>query len=769
MKNYLLLVTLLSITLLSFGQEDKELAVKDVYEMSLEELMNIEVYGASRTHGESSSTAPATVKVITQQQIVDRGYRSLLDILYDMPDVKVDYGVDPRWMNDITIRGIRYMDKFQILLNGVKISSPTNDMISVMENYPVNFAKQVEIIYGPASALYGADAFSGIINIITEQNADKPVTAISVEGGMYNMINGNFYHQDQLAEDLSFSMGGQFFFDQQPDLAEFYPDLYEGMDEELQTGIFNTIFGPISPSAPVEPEKSHNLMAYGLYTGLSYKDFKLSYFGNLGKNPSTMANSPHNAVYNKDQFFGHYVNMVNLSYERDFDKLKSLTSVTYSRYDLDSRSNFRNIWTNMEPAYLFAYGYMAKAEQLVSYNVNDNFSLTGGVTFEHYFSMPRSNNLQYPVFGDNPDGVIVNSIAPNNPDGIPADLARVDYNNIGGLLQAKYTFDFPLTVTAGARVDNDDRFGTTVNPRLGLVYEQEKNYTLKALYGSAFLAPSPQYMYDRYGTFNTDDGGNTYYSFFFQLPNEDLEPQKVQTIEFSGQKYIGDNLSLTLTGYTSFVTGLISPVADSATVSEIYPDFVYPGTDYPLFGIQINDNLGESTIYGGNLTIDFQQELSQDMKVFSSLTYSYIDGITDVDEGGPFEERNLPGISNHTVKLRGTVKWKDLTASIGFIWMSEQRVINAASVVDDGDDNPFNNDEYQTIDGFVLLNANVNYQLTPKFGLFVKGTNFLDQRYTNVNIGAAPESAGAGSAAVEFADGAPQNPLRVMGGFRITL
>lgn len=776
MKNFVFFVIIFFISISSFAQKENEkLDLQDVYKMSLDELMNIEVYGASRTRSESSSAAPATVKVITQQQIIDRGYRSLIDILYDMPDVKVDYGVDPRWMNDITIRGVRYMDKFQILLNGIKISSPTNDIISVMENYPVNFAKQVEIIYGPASALYGADAFSGVINIITEQDAKEAITSVSVEGGMCNLLNSNFYMQDKLGDDFSFSMGGQFFYDQQPNLAKYYPDLYEDMDAELNAGTFNTIYGPLTPSAPIEPQKSHELMSYGFYTGFNFKDIKLTYFGNFGKNPSTMANSPHNAVYNKDQFFGHYVNMVNLSYEKEWDKLKSVTSMTYSRYDLDSRSNFRNIWVNMEPAYLFSYGWMTKAEQLISYKINDNLSLTGGFTFEHFFSMPRSNNLQYPVFGNGSDAIIVNSIAPNNPNGIPADLVQTQYNNFGGLLQAKYTFEFPLTVTAGARIDKDDRFGATVNPRLGFVYEQKKNFTLKALYGSAFLAPSPQYMYDRYGTFVPIDGGNDYQSFFFQLPNEDLNPQKVQTIELSAQKYLGENLSVTLSGYSSFVTGLISPVSDTlgspqqTVIDDLYPDFQYPGTNYSIWQIQVNDNLGESTILGGNITFDFQKEFSNKLKIFSSLSYGFIEGFTDVDESGPYAERNLPGISNHTVKFRGTLKYNDITASLGLIWMSKQRVINSQGLADDGDGDFYNNTEYQEIDGFALLNANVNYQITSKFALFLKGTNLLDQRYYNVNIGAAPETMGSGSAAVEFPHGAPQNPIRIMGGFRITL
>jgi outer membrane receptor for ferrienterochelin and colicin len=744
--------------------------IKEVVSLSLEELLNVEVYGVSRTYGQKSSTAPATVKVITQKQIYERGYRSVLDILSDMPDVKIDYGVDPRWMNDISIRGIRYMDKFQILLNGVKISSPTNDMVSVMENYPVNFAKQVEIIYGPASALYGADAFSGIINIITEKEIYEPIARFSLEGGTANLINGNFYLQNEVKNNFSVTLAGQYFYDQQPDLSKYYPDLYEGMNAELQSGVFaNTILGDgvvIDPEARVEPKKSHDLMAYGLYAAFQYKEFSFTYFGNYGKNPSTMANSPHNAVYNKDQFFGHYINMLSLKYEKQFDRVKSQTLLTYSHYNLDSRSNFRNIWVNMEPAYLFAYGWMAKAEQIFGYELNERISFTGGGTFEHFESMPRSNDLHFPVFGNNPAGIIVNTIAPNNPDGIPANLIKTRYNNIGGLVQGQFKLDFPLTLTAGARIDNDERYGATFNPRLGLVYEKEKSFAVKALYGSAFLAPSPQYMYDRFGTFQTMDNGTTYSSFFYQLPNENLKPQKTQTFEASFLNYLTENVSVRATGYTSLVTGLISPVSDTlgssgiSVIDELYPNYLYPGTNYPIHEIQVYDNLGTAMIYGGHLSVDYKKKIFNNMVISATLVYSYIEGVTDIDESGPMEERNLPGISNHTLKFRGTVSWRNFSVSAGLISMSKQRVINSGGIVEE-------TNEYKTLQGYTLVNATLNYKLSESFGLFVKGTNLLNQMYYNVNIGAAAPYEGLGSSAAEFMEGAPQNPMRIMGGFRI--
>lgn len=741
---------------LAFSQDTDTDALLD---MSLEELMNLEVYTTSRTQSQESKTAPATVRVITEEQIQLRGYQSLLDIFYDMPEVKVDFGVDPRWMNDITMRGIRGMDKFVILLDGVRISSPTNDVIAVMENYPVHMAEQVEVVFGPASALYGADAFAGVINIVTKKSKNESETNIMVSGGMYNTVTSNMYIHKKLNKKASFSIAGQYFIDKQPDLAEYYLDEYEGMDKELETGTFNTIFGPVTPEAPVKPHKSHPLNAYGIYAGFAYDEFSISYFGNHSRNPSTMANSPHNSVYNREQMFGHYINMGNIKYEKDFSAFKSTSVITFSRYDLDSRSNFRNIWTNMEPAYLFAYGQMGKAEQLFTYFLNDQITITAGGTFEQFESMPRSNNLQYPVYGDDPEGAIVNSPDSLNPGGIPADLIKTEYNNAGGLLQIEYKPTSFLSLTIGGRVDNDDRFGTTINPRIGLVAEPVDRLTIKGLYGSAFLAPSPQNMYDRYGTFNTDDGGLSYYSVFFQMPNPDLEPQKVNTSELGLSYLLSKNLNINVTGYFSQVTGLISPVTDSIKIAELYPNMTYQG--YPVFGMQINDNLGESNIYGGTLGLNYIHRFSKESKLNIYGSYSYIDGTTDIDEDGPVKERNLPGVSNHTIKAGVDFTFRNLSVSPRITTMSKQRTFNAASVKESDET------QYQEIDGFILGNVNVNYKLGDNFTIFVNVENFTDARYRNVNIGAAPESVGAGSAAVEFAEGAPQNPIRATGGFRL--
>src|SRR5688572_8577818 len=158
--------------------------------LSLKDLLSEKVTTASKTLQEIG-LAPATVMVVTRDQIRIRGYQSLLDVLYDLPDVKIDDKMYSGLRNSVTLRGVQGSEKFMVLLDGISISSPSGEAMPVMENYPVHFADQVEIVFGPASALYGANALSGVINIITKKGPGKKswVAEASALGGTLGYSN----------------------------------------------------------------------------------------------------------------------------------------------------------------------------------------------------------------------------------------------------------------------------------------------------------------------------------------------------------------------------------------------------------------------------------------------------------------------------------------------------------------------------------------------------------------------------------------------------
>ena len=164
------------------------LAVAQTFEgSSREELLFIEipmVTTATRTN-QKVTDAPATMIVVSRQQIMERGYNNLLDLLEDLPGIDVQNKNSQEMYNMTVIRGNWGSHKFIIMKDGYRISSPTAEIIPIGENFPLYDIRQVEVIFGPASALYGADAFTGVINLITQDAEEVGGWEVAAAAGSF--------------------------------------------------------------------------------------------------------------------------------------------------------------------------------------------------------------------------------------------------------------------------------------------------------------------------------------------------------------------------------------------------------------------------------------------------------------------------------------------------------------------------------------------------------------------------------------------------------
>ena len=173
MKVKLLLLTLFYLTSLWLqAQEESVQKSANLSELSLEDLMNIKVVTASGSE-QTVSEAPSTMMVITAQQITERGYEQLDDVLRDIPGVDLvhAYGQAPTF---ITFRGM-YGDenkRMLIMIDGIVENSLMGGYEMAGPAYSLHNVERVEIIWGPASALYGANAFSAVVNMITKKGAE---------------------------------------------------------------------------------------------------------------------------------------------------------------------------------------------------------------------------------------------------------------------------------------------------------------------------------------------------------------------------------------------------------------------------------------------------------------------------------------------------------------------------------------------------------------------------------------------------------------------
>ena len=118
---------------------------------------------------------PASISVITSEEIERKGATSVADLLRDVPGVEIMLNSSPASQR-VMIRG-EASQRTLILIDGQKISENKS-----MDGAPMlidpNMIERIEVIKGPASVLYGSEAIGGVVNIITKKAGDKPIQAL---------------------------------------------------------------------------------------------------------------------------------------------------------------------------------------------------------------------------------------------------------------------------------------------------------------------------------------------------------------------------------------------------------------------------------------------------------------------------------------------------------------------------------------------------------------------------------------------------------------
>jgi outer membrane receptor for ferrienterochelin and colicin len=702
---------------------------------SLEDLMNITITTASLMP-EGAAGAPARVQVITAEQVRRRGYRALSDLLQDLPDFKLDLRGDADYPAQIVVQGSRGSDRVVVLLDGVRISSPTNEPLPILANYPVHAARQIEIVYGPASALYGADAFSAVINIISRDAGDGPGLQISSSIGRDGLYDQTGAFATRFAGGASLLVAGQAQYDRQPDLSRSFPQDFGDLRGQ-RSGTFDTVFGPMTPPTPVSPTYSIPAAAHSFFSVLRAGGWQFLAFESRSRASTAAPTTPDNGVYNANAFMRNTLMVGSGSYTRTRGAVTSVTSVTYSRHQLDPQSGYQNVYSNMIRSYKFAFGSMWKVDQQMVWKVTPALALTGGGTVERFFSIPQGADLNAPVTSRDTPGTILGT-------NIPDLFVKVRYRNVGAFGQAQYAVSPAVTATLGARIDDNSRFGVTVNPRAGLVLRPAARTTVKFLAGRAFLAPSPYQAFAHFGSFVSDDGGRTYTSPYWHVPNPDLKPQRKSTLEMSLAQVLAPGLQVSASAVVSRYANLIK-TSDA--------DRAYAGTflGWPVDYIDFAVNEGSATIYGGTFAVDYVRAVGRSGRLAASAGLALVDG--RVREEDPTEsDAVLPVGSIAPVQFRATVDldWAGWSVAPRLAIEGAQRL--------DALTDTFTR---RTLPGYTRVDISVRRAMGGRLTAFALVENAFDARYRNINSFAYLNP-------VELI-GAPQNPRRISVGVAITL
>ncbi|MFC2115785.1 TonB-dependent receptor plug domain-containing protein [Bacteroidota bacterium] len=713
-------------------------------EMSLEELLNIEVVSASKI-SEKTSDAPASIHLITENQIKTRGYTNLEEVLEDIPGIEIQKKASVEYSNYFTIRGIDGSEKFIIMMDGMRINSPTGTPLAIVYNYPVINAKQIEIVLGPASALYGVDAFTGVINIITKSGTDGEGVMFSGSYGNYNTTNNSFMAGIG-NEEIAFVMTGNFYFSDEPYFPDIYKDEYRWYNENYKTN-GEMLVSPWDNSIVSLPVQKYETptTSYALHAKLNVKDFEVGYFRNFESHSSSLSTLPEYTIYSKDASFKFLVESFysSYNYESKNEKWKMLTTLSHCRDEIDPRSLYSNTYTSYIKGYKYAFNRSLKLGEQVTYLFSDVNSLIAGISYEDITALAKTGDMPF-AFDRNlaADFQNVYYLGTNilDQDGndltIPQDFYYLQYQNLGTYIQWRTLLANKISLTLGGRLDYNTRYRSTLNPRAGLVYSPTNKLKVKVLFGRAYLSPSPYRQYQHYGSFqpvvdSVSQGVTGLRSDFWRLPGDKLESQKISTYETGFSYIFKSNLILTINGFINDVDDILS--------SQISADSTFKGI--PVSIIERPSNRGTALSYGGTAMINFKNNW-QNFTLNSSLAYTYIDGEID--------GRQIPFTARNTVKAAIDFDYYALSASARFIYRSQSF---HRSLTD-------NSGNLMSSDPYGIINLSARYVIVDgqKFGteLFVKINNLLNSRYYNVPVGGA-----------ESIRMTPQDPIRILLGVQV--
>ena len=151
--------------------------------------MEDELITVASRYAESARTAPNIVSVVSQDDIRDRNYRTLSDALRDLPGVYVWKSGEGRDL--ASFRGVISADnnKFLLLIDGVPWYDGVYTHAWIDQYLPIQHVKQIEVLKGPGSAVYGTNAFAGVVNVVTVTGAEREGVQVTLDAGSFGSVD----------------------------------------------------------------------------------------------------------------------------------------------------------------------------------------------------------------------------------------------------------------------------------------------------------------------------------------------------------------------------------------------------------------------------------------------------------------------------------------------------------------------------------------------------------------------------------------------------
>lgn len=553
------------------------------------------------TATKSSTTvreSPSAVYVITEKMIRERGYRTLSDALEDVPgfDIVHVYGIFPDLLHQ---RGLVGNNQRTLLyVDGIPDNNISeNALLAGSVRFPLHNVDRIEVVAGPASSLYGANAFNGVINIITRDGNSGRSTASATAGG-YSGASRDGGGSGTIAvrgsgsadPEFSYSIGAYFHRTDGPDFGgterlekkgySRYDALY-AVEQKACGGTCTPDGSSVgyywSPFFNQAWEDTYNVTTSFRHGGLRFETIHWQYLQGDG----TFANGTQQIDTDKFGLKGSSWDFRNntamLGYLHEFTpnlKLDSEIIVRHTEVLSSSHEQYPNkpgpdaVLRPWDISTVNGYDrgdYAAELEERLVWKAAGWTEITLGAEG---------------IYSDVPSGY--------------GQSERIRFTNYASYYQQVFRPLSFLAVTAGYRYDYNTNYGVSHTPRLSSVFFITRDLTLKLMYGTGFRAPTPFELYNETKQ---------------RRANHDLNPERMQTIEAGISWRFLQRFYVSGQAYSSRISDLLLEVETNE------PNPGQPGTNYNQFR-----NVGRARISGVEAQGDFG--LSSRIDVHASYAYN---------------------------------------------------------------------------------------------------------------------------------------------------
>jgi len=624
-------------------------------DLSLSQLLEVSVVASKRA--ESIADAPSSITVFTAEKIAALGLKNLNDVLQLVPGF--DVRRSRQQLQLITVRGITsdLNERLLIMIDGVRLGSVndggTGKMVRAINLTDV---QRIEIIRGPGSALYGTNAFAAVVSIITKKGSDVQAVHVTGEVGSYSSRSADVTAGQKFGD---FNLNGHFGYAESRGENYFIPrdgagvsgnirDPYKDFVGNAKVGYKDMLQLSLSGGHQVASQfiTVGDVMDLPSYEQSTWLVSSLDLHLDLAKNlkwqtqlnfaymdwgpiagliwPAGMFSTPVNPNPYPDGMYGH-------PHSRDF------------RYGLDS---------------------------YVGYEPIHNLNLIVGVAAE----LITTTDSDRPSNGPAYDSSVTAVPFYKNPDRtVLAAYAQGDYRFVKG-----------LKLTAGVRYDHYNDFGGTTNPRVALVYNYKDKAWVKALFATAFRAPSYREMFSENNKVINGD------------PNDKAEKIMTEEIVFGVAPW--RQLAATVSLFNSNLRNMLYKSETATTGLFLYQN--------------------RASLDAQGVEAEVKAEILPNLEVAGNYTYVHSENTAFCDT------YTTPMISRHAANFTIT---RDLYHHLRLSVLGEYRSAKTRYVAAN---DPLNSDPRAPVGEVFLIGAFARvYDLIEGVAGYVRVTNVLDSQY----------------------------------------